>query len=254
MNSSNKNLLDELNPEQRAKLQQKIEEKIAAGAAVAASGVKRTAATGGGGWESGAKRVKVRIRPTDNMGAAALPEGYADLKKKTSAWEAKQGVQAAQAAALSFQEKSRIAEESRASTSGAAGSKLVQPKKILRVGGGKIWEDPTLLHWDNDDYRLFAGDLGNEVTDDLLTKSFSQYPSLIKAHVVREKRTNKSKGYGFISFKDPDDYVKAMREMNGKYVGNRPITLKRSTVKESMATKESIKQQKELASLKVASK
>ena len=107
-----------------------------------------------------------------------------------------------------------------------------------------------MAHWDNDDYRLFAGDLGNEVTDDLLTKSFAHYPSLVRAHVVREKRTNKSKGFGFISFKDPDDYVKAMREMNGKYVGNRPISLKRSTVKEHMATKESIKQQKELAALK----
>ena len=31
----------------------------------------------------------------------------------------------------------------------------------------------------------------------------------------------KVKGYGFVSFKDPQDFVKAMREMNGKYVGTR---------------------------------
>ena len=107
-----------------------------------------------------------------------------------------------------------------------------------------------MVHWDDDDYRLFAGDLGNEVTDDLLSKAFAHYPSLIRVAVIRDKRTNKSKGYGFISFKDPDDYVKAVREMNGKYVGNRPITLKKSNVKERMATKESIKHQKELAALK----
>ena len=63
---------------------------------------------------------------------------------------------------------------------------------------------------------MFCGDLGNEVTDEILTRTFSKYPSLLKAKVVRDKKTNKSKGYGFLSFKDPNDFVKAMREMNGK--------------------------------------
>jgi len=38
----------------------------------------------------------------------------------------------------------------------------------------------------------------------------------------------KTKGFGFVSFKDPNDFVKAIREMNGKYVGNRPIKLRKS--------------------------
>lgn len=38
--------------------------------------------------------------------------------------------------------------------------------------------------------------------------------------------------YGFVSFKDPNDFIKAMREMNGKYVGNRPIKLRKSNWKE----------------------
>ena len=68
----------------------------------------------------------------------------------------------------------------------------------------------------SDDFRVFCGDLGNEVTDEILARTFSKYPSLLKAKVVRDKKTNKSKGYGFLSFKDPNDFVKAMREMNGK--------------------------------------
>ena len=67
-----------------------------------------------------------------------------------------------------------------------------------------------------DDFRIFVGDLGNEVSDDALLRAFSRYPSLNKARVVRDKRTKKTKGYGFVSFKDPQDYLKAMREMNGK--------------------------------------
>ncbi|KAL5039480.1 hypothetical protein RTP6_006633 [Batrachochytrium dendrobatidis] len=90
-----------------------------------------------------------------------------------------------------------------------------QKRLTMRVAGGKVWSDPTMLEWDENDYRLFCGDIGNEVSDDLLTKSFSKYPSMLRAHVVRDKN-NQSKGFGFVSFKDPEDFVKAMREMNGK--------------------------------------
>jgi RNA recognition motif-containing protein len=67
-----------------------------------------------------------------------------------------------------------------------------------------------------DDYRIFVGDLGNECTDDNLAKAFSKYPTFTRAKVIRDKRTQKSKGYGFVSLMDPEDFVKAMREMNGE--------------------------------------
>ena len=43
--------------------------------------------------------------------------------------------------------------------------------------------------------------------------------------MIRDKKTTKSLGYGFVSLGDCDDYVRAMRELNGKYVGNRPIKM-----------------------------
>jgi len=46
--------------------------------------------------------------------------------------------------------------------------------------------------------------------------------------VVRDKRTGKTKGYGFVSFSNPTDLAAAIKEMNGKYVGNRPIKLRKS--------------------------
>lgn len=66
-----------------------------------------------------------------------------------------------------------------------------------------------------DDFRMFCGDLGNEVTDEILTRAFSKYPSFVKAKVVRDKRSKKTKGFGFASFRDPNDFVRCMREMNG---------------------------------------
>jgi RNA recognition motif-containing protein len=104
----------------------------------------------------------------------------------------------------------------------------------------------------SDDFRLFCGDLGNEVTDEMLKKAFSKFPSFAMAKVVRNKRNQKTRGYGFVSFLDPNDYAEAFREFNGrlrpvsrlpdlgsflstdtgKYLGNRPLKLRKSKWKD----------------------
>lgn len=69
-----------------------------------------------------------------------------------------------------------------------------------------------------DDFRLFCGDLGNDVTDELLARTFSRYPSFQKARVVRDRRTMKTRGFGFVSFKDPADFIRATKELNGNII------------------------------------
>jgi len=120
----------------------------------------------------------------------------------------------------------QVASQNKAAAAAAAKDK--KKKKHIRTAAGTKWEDQTLDEWDPNDYRIFCGDLGNEVTDDTLTRVFTKYPSFQKARVIRDKNSNKTKGYGFVSFRDPSDFIKAMREMNGKYVGNRPIKLRKS--------------------------
>jgi len=100
---------------------------------------------------------------------------------------------------------------------------------ILRKCAGDIWEDSTLADWPDGDYRLFCGNLGNEVSDEVLANSFRKYPSFARSRVIRDKRTMKTRGYGFVSFLNANDYLKAFKEMNGKYVGNRPVKLSKST-------------------------
>lgn len=48
--------------------------------------------------------------------------------------------------------------------------------------------------------------------------------------MVRKKGEGevKSKGYGFVAFADPEDFLKAWKEMDGKYVGSRPIRIKKA--------------------------
>lgn len=100
-------------------------------------------------------------------------------------------------------------------------------KTVVRTGGGQKWEDPTLLEW-GDHPRLFVGNLAGEVTDESLLKAFAKYPSVVKARVVRDKRTTKSKGFGFVSLASSDEFFQAAKEMNGKYIGSHPVLIKRA--------------------------
>ncbi len=98
----------------------------------------------------------------------------------------------------------------------------------VRKAGGKTWKDPTLVEWPENDFRVFVGNLGNEATDEMLCLAFKNYASFNMAKVIREKRTLKSKGFGFVSFGDPNDMLSALKEMHGKHIGTRPCMLKRS--------------------------
>lgn len=119
-------------------------------------------------------------------------------------------------------------------------AKFVPPKKDKKMqvvnyvmhAADQTWADPTLADWDPNDFRVFVGDLGPECTDQLLIGAFSKYPSFQRARVIKDKLTGKNRGYGFVSFKDPHDGVRALTEMNGKYIGNRPIKLRKSTWQE----------------------
>lgn len=102
----------------------------------------------------------------------------------------------------------------------------------MRKAAGKVWRDDSLAEWPENDFRLFLGDLGGDTTDEMLHGTFARYPSFAKAKVVRDKRTKKSRGFGFASFLDPHDASAAMRELNGKYLGSRPIKISKSRWKE----------------------
>lgn len=108
---------------------------------------------------------------------------------------------------------------------------------IVRAAAGERWVDPTLTEWPENDYRIFVGNLGNEVSDAVLTAAFQRFPTFQKAKVVRYKHNGKSKGYGFASFGDITEGAKVLKEMQGKYVGNRPVQLRRSTDERTVTDK-----------------
>lgn len=115
-------------------------------------------------------------------------------------------------------------------------------KKIIMEAGGERWEDESLLDWPENDHRIFVGNLGKDVNDNILHQAFSKYKSIAKVKVIREKTTGKTKGYGFVSFLEAEDMIKALEEMDNKFIGSRPCTLKKSKWQER--TQESQKKKK----------
>ncbi|KOS20803.1 putative RNA-binding protein [Escovopsis weberi] len=111
----------------------------------------------------------------------------------------------------------------------AAAAQPERKKTVVREGGGKKWRDDSLLEWDPSHLRLFVGNLAGETTDESLLKAFSRWRSVQKARVIRDKRTTKSKGFGFVSFSDADDFFQAAKEMNGKYIQSHPVVVKKAT-------------------------
>jgi len=99
-----------------------------------------------------------------------------------------------------------------------------------------VWTDSTLADWPEDDFRLFVANLGPDANEDLLRAAFLKYPSFAKCRVIKPRvgqgSQSKVKPYGFLSFTDPWDALRAMKEMEGAYIGSRPCSLKKSNWKE----------------------
>ncbi|CAG8556883.1 10967_t:CDS:10 [Ambispora gerdemannii] len=74
-------------------------------------------------------------------------------------------------------------------------------------------------------YHIFVGDLSPEVNDEVLAKAFSAFGSMSDARVMWDVNSGKSRGYGFVAFRDKTDAEQAIATMNGKceWLGSRAI-------------------------------
>lgn len=71
--------------------------------------------------------------------------------------------------------------------------------------------------------HLFVGDLSSEVNDEVLQKAFMAFGSLSDARVMWDMNSGKSRGYGFLAFRDKTDAEQAIATMNGEWLGSRAI-------------------------------
>ncbi|KAK4477080.1 hypothetical protein RD792_016288 [Penstemon davidsonii] len=75
------------------------------------------------------------------------------------------------------------------------------------------------------EYRCFVGGLAWATTDQSLEQAFSQYGSVIDSKIVNDRETGRSRGFGFVTFKDEQAMRDAIEGMNGQDLDGRNITV-----------------------------
>ena len=73
--------------------------------------------------------------------------------------------------------------------------------------------------------NLFIGSLAYATNDDSLKAFFETIGEVESAHVVTDRETGRSKGFGFVQFTDEANNQKAVDELNGKELDGRAINV-----------------------------
>jgi len=86
--------------------------------------------------------------------------------------------------------------------------------------------------------NLFIANLDWSITSDDLRATFSSFGTVVYAHVVYEKETKRSKGFGYVEMEDADNAINAINTLNGIEVNGRAIDVKVASPKDNRPKKD----------------
>ncbi|XP_071701369.1 glycine-rich RNA-binding protein-like [Rutidosis leptorrhynchoides] len=75
------------------------------------------------------------------------------------------------------------------------------------------------------EYRCFVGGLAWATSDRSLEEAFSQYGEVVDSKIINDRETGRSRGFGFVTFKDEQALKDAIEGMNGQSLDGRNITV-----------------------------
>jgi len=78
---------------------------------------------------------------------------------------------------------------------------------------------------------LYVGNLPWTTTPEELTTYFSEYGQVESSRIIKEKETNRSRGFGFVEVAD-EDAEKMITALDGKEFNGRPLTVNEAKTRE----------------------
>jgi cold-inducible RNA-binding protein len=73
------------------------------------------------------------------------------------------------------------------------------------------------------DVRLYVGNLSKSTTEDELRTLFAQAGNVSAAEIIKERGSNESKGFGFVTMTDQAEADKAISQFNGYKLADREL-------------------------------
>lgn len=71
--------------------------------------------------------------------------------------------------------------------------------------------------------KIYVGNLSYRTSEDQLAQAFAKFGQVSSTVIVIDRATNRSKGFGFITFDNAAAAQKAVEEMNGKEIDGRTV-------------------------------
>lgn len=71
--------------------------------------------------------------------------------------------------------------------------------------------------------RIFVGGLAWATTKESLQSAFESYGEVVDAVVISDRDTGRSRGFGFVTYKNEEDGKNALQAMNGAMLDGRTI-------------------------------
>lgn len=78
---------------------------------------------------------------------------------------------------------------------------------------------------------LYVGNLPWTTTSEDLTSYFSEYGQVVSSRIIKERETNRSRGFGFVEVAD-EDAEKIISALDGKEFNGRPLTVNEAKTRE----------------------
>ncbi|KAM0350526.1 hypothetical protein ACHAPU_003007 [Fusarium lateritium] len=81
--------------------------------------------------------------------------------------------------------------------------------------------------------KLFVGGLAWATTDDTLREAFSQFGEVTEARVIFDRETQRSRGFGFVTFADEQAADQAITQMDEQDLDGRRIKVNKAEQREN---------------------
>ena len=78
------------------------------------------------------------------------------------------------------------------------------------------------------EFKIYVGNLPYSTSEDEMKEFFGEAGTVVDARIIRDRETNRSKGFGFVTFETEDAMTSAIEKFNSADFGGRSIKVDRA--------------------------